>query len=111
MWLPRRSLEDVDGKWGTSGRVLFWLLSLPGPNVCCGLFVYCVSHYRGAGRGPWRDPPSSYTFPLPPTALGLKGTGAISLKDRGFPQMSWLLGMYRPSAYRCSDPWTTLASG
>lgn len=94
----------------------FWespfLVTVPSwaQRLLCLICVLCESLAWSRKRA-LGDPPSSYTFPLPPTALGLKGTGAISLKDKGFPQMSWLLGVYRPSAYRCSDPWTTLASG
>lgn len=44
MWLPRRTLEDVDGKWGTSGRVLF-LVTVPSwaQRLLCLICVLCES--------------------------------------------------------------------
>lgn len=43
------------------------------PQAWTAVCVYSVSHQPRAGRGPWRDPPSSYDFSTSSPCLGSKG--------------------------------------
>ena len=89
MWFPGRPWKLWRGN-GASGRDL-WLLPFPGLQAC----VLCES-WAWSRKRAWRDPPSSYAFPLPPTALGVKGAGAVSLERQRISTDVLAPGMCRP---------------